>query len=536
VKYFAIDFNTFYMHFLRMFFQWAGTAILLVSAFFVNAQQVIRVEASEISQHIQYLSSDAMKGRDTPSPGLDSAAFYIARHFKNMGLLPVGGSYFHDVGLVRIDLGAVQQFLLSAKGAPPLSFTLRDDFVPLETIGDTTVTAPVVFVGYGIHAPEMNYDDYQNLDVKDKIVVILTHYPREAENTPLSEYLKQKDWEGINSKLNMARKMGAAGAIILTDPLNHILLKPKSGTWSALSKAKRKPTPPLSFKPSGGQFPAVYGGEKVITALFGSVDALKAIQQDIDKNFKPQSRQLKDFTATLTTSVNLQKVAANNVMAMLPGNSPRLKNQYIVLGAHYDHVGIDKNAIEGADSIFNGADDNASGTATVLAIASTIVREKLSPERNLVFVLFAGEEAGLLGSRGMMKNPPFPPDSIAVMLNFDMVSRNGLDSLFIGGLDLCPELKTIANDEINGTGLKILSSSKGDGLGGSDHAPFLHAGIPALHFFTGLHRDYHQVSDEFSRTDPMKAARIAELGLRIALRVDSLPIRPVMYQKINKEP
>lgn len=187
----------------------------------------------------------------------------------------------------------------------------------------------------------------------------------------------------------------------------------------------------------------MYGGEKVIAALFGSVDALKAIQQDIDKDFKPQSRQLKDFTATLTTSVNLQKVAANNVMAMLPGNSPRLKNQYIVLGAHYDHVGIDINAIEGADSIFNGADDNASGTATVLAIASTIVRERLSPKRNLVFVLFAGEEAGLLGSRGMMKNPPFPPDSIAVMLNFDMVSRNGPDSLFIGGLDLCPELKTM---------------------------------------------------------------------------------------------
>lgn len=519
------------MHFLRLFFQWAGTAILLPSAFFVNAQQVMRVEASEISQHIQYLSSDAMRGRDTPSPGLDSAASYIARHFKNMGMMPVGGSYFHDVGLVRIDLGAVQQFQLTAKEAPPLSFTLREDFVPLETIGDTTVTAPLVFVGYGIHAPEIDYDDYQNLDVKDKIVVFLTHYPRETENTPLSEYLKQKDLVGVNFKLKTARKMGAAGAIILTDPLNHILLKPKSGIWPALSKAKRKPISPLSFKPSGGQFPAVYGGEKVIAALFGSVDSLKAIQQNIDKNFKPHSRQLKDFVATLATSINLQRVAANNVVAMLPGNSQRLKNQYMVLGAHYDHVGIDKNAIDGSDSIYNGADDNASGTATVMAIASTIVRERLVTKRTLLFVLFAGEEAGLLGSRRMMKNPLFTPDSIAVMLNFDMVSRNGPDSLFIGGLNLSPELQTIANNEINGTGLKILSSSKEDGLGGSDHAPFLRAGIPALHFFTGLHRDYHQVSDEFSRTDPTKAARIAELGLRIALRVDSLPIRPVLNQK-----
>ena len=522
------------MLFLTKFKTWVGTAFMLVPAFFVNAQPVSGVRAPEIARHIQFLASDALQGRDTPSPGLDSAALYIARQFEEMGLAPVGDSYFHDVGLVRVDLGPVQQFSLSANRSAPVAFKLKEDFVPIETIGDTTLSAPLVFAGYGLHVPEMNYDDYRDLDVKGKIVVILTHYPREAENTSLSDYLKEKNLTSIPAKLKVARKLGAAGAIILTDPLNHLLLKPKAGSWPALSRAARKPLPSLSFKTLHGHFPAVYGGERVIEVLFGSVDALKNIQKEIDQKFAPQSRELENFTATITTSVQEEKVSAFNVMAMLEGNDARLRGQYVVLGAHYDHIGVDHNKAQGNDSIYNGADDNASGTAAVLAIASAIVREALKPGRSLVFVLFAGEEAGLLGSRGMMKNPPFSPDSIAAMLNFDMVSRNGADTLYIGGLELCPELKTIVNQEISGTGLRLLASPRGDGLGGSDHATFLREGIPALHFFTGLHPDYHQVSDEFCRISPDKAARVAELGLHVALRVADLPRKPVLQQN-NKE-
>lgn len=511
-----------------------GTAIMLVPAFIVHAQPNLRVQVSEITRHIQYLASDALQGRDTPSPGLDSAAVYIARQFSEMGLAPVGNSYFHDVGLVRVDLGPVQQFSISVKGSAPIAFALKEDFVPLETIGDTTLSAPLVFVGYGLHVPEMNYDDYRDMDVKGKIVVILSHYPRETENTPLSNYLKKKNLTGITAKLSVARRMGAAGAILLTDPLNHLLLKPKIGSWPALGKAKRKALPSLSFRSPYGHFPAVYGGEKVIEAIFGSVDALKGIQKEIDKQLAPQSRELENIFATISTSLNEQKVEAFNVLAMLPGSDERFKGQFVVLGAHYDHIGVDPNAAHGSDSIFNGADDNASGTAAVLAIASAFVREGLNSGRTLVFVLFAGEEAGLLGSRGMMKNPPFPPDSIAAMLNFDMVSRNGADTLYIVGLELCPELKSIVYQEIAGTGLRLLPSPRGDGIGGSDHASFLRAGIPALHFFTGLHRDYHQVSDEFNRISPDKAAWVAELGLRIALRVAALPHKPVLQQN-NKE-
>ncbi len=522
------------MLFLTKFRTWVGTAMMLVPAFFVNAQPVSGIRAPEIARHIHFLASDALQGRDTPSPGLDSAALYIARQFEDIGLAPLGNSYFHDVGLVRIDLGPSQEFLLSAKGSAPVAFKLKEDFVPLEFIGDTTLSAPLVFAGYGLHVPDMNYDDYRDLDVKGKIVVILTHYPREAENTSLSDYLKEKKLTSIPAKLKIARQLGAAGAIILTDPLNHLLLKPKAGTWPALSRATRKPLPSLSFKTAQGQFPAVYGGEKVIEALFGSVDALKNIQKEIDQNLAPKSFELESSIAIITTSVQEEKVSAFNVMAILPGNDARLRSQYVVLGAHYDHIGVDHNKTQGEDSIYNGADDNASGTAAVLAIASAIMREALKPGRSLVFVLFAGEEAGLLGSRGMMKNPPFSPDSIAAMLNFDMVSRNGVDTLYIGGLELCPELKSIAYQEIIGTSLRILPSPRGDGLGGSDHATFLRVGIPALHFFTGLHRDYHQVSDEFSRISPDKAAQVAELGLRIALRVADLPRKPVLQQN-NKE-
>lgn len=513
---------------------WAVSVVGLLAAFISYGQTGIRVEATEIARHIEYLASDALQGRNTPSPGLDSAALYIARHFEKIGLAPILNSYLQDVGLIRRDLGPIQQFAIYSSHKGSVSFVLKDDFVPLETIGDTNLTAPLVFVGYGLQIPQMNYDDYQGLDVKGKIVVILTHYPRENESTPLSMYLKDKNLLGINSKLKTAKKLGAIGAIILPDPLNHLLLKPRASNWSALSKAPKKPLPPLSFKAAQDHFPAIYGGERVIEVLFGSIEELKKLQNAIDQQLVPQSSELNDFTATITTSISVEKVKAYNVMGVLPGNDERLKTQYVVLGAHYDHIGMGRPMPPDMDSIYNGADDNASGTAAVLSIASTMVREGLKPRRSILFALFAGEEAGLLGSQGMLKQPPFPIDSMAAMLNFDMVSRNGYDTLYVGGLALSPVLQSIVNEEIEGTGLKIINSSKGDGFGGSDHAPFLRAGVPALHFFTGLHRDYHQVSDEFQLTNPEKASRVAELGLRTALRVSLLPAKPLL-QKTNNE-
>lgn len=508
----------------------------LVSAFLVKAQPDIVIQASDIARHIQYLASDALEGRDTPSAGLDSAAVYIAREFRQLGLAPVGNSYFHDIGLARIDLGPVQQFSITRPFGKSLNFSLRDDFVPLESIGDTSITAPLVFAGYGLRLPEHGYDDYEGLDVRGKIVVVLTHFPRESSDKEISGYERSKlSNYGLDKKIKVARQMGAVGMIVVTDPLNHVLLKPRVGSWPALSRAANKPLPPLTFKSDQMNFPAVYGGERVIEALFGSVDDLKALQAQIDKTMRPLSFEMNGFSATIVTSLKIDPVKASNVMAFRPGADTRLKGQYVILGAHYDHVGIDRQAEPGQDAIYNGADDNASGTAAVLAIARSLVNSGLSTGRSMVFVLFAGEEAGLLGSRGMIKKPPFPLDSVAAMLNFDMVSRGGPDSLFLGGLSLSPILQNIAEQEIKGTGLRLVSSIRSDGLGGSDHAPFLRAGIPALHFFTGLHRDYHQVSDEFSRIDPQKAARVAQLGLRMALRIANMPEKPKLKENTSRK-
>ncbi|MGC8864985.1 MAG: M20/M25/M40 family metallo-hydrolase [Bacteroidales bacterium] len=505
----------------------AGTAIGLVSAFFAQAQPDVDIMATDIARHIQYLASDALQGRDTPSPGLDSAAVYIAREFHNLGLAPVGNSYFHDLGLARVDLGPVQQLTIHTPQGSSLGFQLKDDFVPLESIGDTSITAPLVFAGYGLHLPDQGYDDYKGIDVRGKIVVVLTHFPNENADAENSTPEKKKIYDySVNSKIKTARQLGAAGLIVVTDPLNHVLLKPRVGSWPALSRSTHKPLPPLVFKTDRKNFPAIYGGERVIEALFGSVDELKALQAEIDKTMKPRSFEMKGFNATLITSVKIDPVKASNVMAIRPGSDPRQNGQYVVLGAHYDHVGMDRSAGPGQDVIYNGADDNASGTAAVLAIAKSLVNGGFTTGRSLVFVLFAGEEVGLLGSRSMVKNPPFPLDSIAAMLNFDMVSRGGPDTLYLGGLKLSPDLQSLALQEIEGTGLRLITSPKSDGLGGSDHAPFLQAGIPALHFFTGLHRDYHQVTDEFSKVDPQKAALVAQLGLRMALRIADLPQKP----------
>jgi Zn-dependent M28 family amino/carboxypeptidase len=255
--------------------------------------------------------------------------------------------------------------------------------------------------------------------------------------------------------------------------------------------------------------PVVHVGEDVIKGLFGSLDSLKSLQHLIDSTLSPDSFILLQMRVSLKTSViNKENYSVNNVVGFLEGSDPSLKEQVLVIGAHYDHIGTVKEHKAGTDSIFNGADDNASGTSGVMAIARAMTSMKIKPKRSILFILFAGEEKGLLGSGFYVKKPLFPLDNTVAMINLDMISRNSSHSLEIVGALQCPDLERIIKKENRKTGF-ILSPK--NMTGGSDHYNFYKKDIPSIFFFTGFHQDYHQVSDNPDKSDTQKAANVAKL-------------------------
>jgi hypothetical protein len=483
------------------------------------AQQTKSITPELLKSHIDNLASDALQGRDTPSPGLDTAAVYIAGEFMRLGIEPIGDSYFHTVGLVRKKLGEVQKMKV-IRGTQVKELRLKDDFIPFAGIFDTTLNAPLVFAGYGIDAPKVNYNDYKDLDVTGKIVVVLSHIPDEKSDGLVQSHLDFFGFGRIETKIKTAREKGAAGLILVTGPLHRMLLKPRGHAWSSLFRFIPSSLDPIVYDNSlNNRFTAVHAGEAFIKDIFGSIDSLKNLQRRIDEAYQPMSFPIPGLTLSLTTSINRIEIKADNVVGVWPGADETLRSQYLVVGAHYDHIGVKSRADSpGEDTIYNGADDNASGTAVVLAIARAFAETKEKPSRSVIFALFAGEEIGLLGSQRMVDNPIVPLENIVAMLNFDMVSRGGTDSLYVDGQELVPQLYRVVEEQNAKTKLFIVPSSR-TSIGGSDHASFLRKGVPALHFITGLHKDYHQVSDNPDSIDPLKAARVAMLGFLSAWHI-----------------
>jgi hypothetical protein len=468
-----------------------------------------------MQRNIAFLASDSLMGRDTPSRGLDTAAAYIARSFRDMGLLPMNGSYFQHFSLCSKNLGN-ENHLVVVKDGKETDYQIKTDFIPFEMTGDNRVEGELVFAGYGITAPEFEYDDFKNIDVKGKIILVFRHEPREKDSPSTvfsgTEYTK---YSSIAEKVKNARLHGAIGVLVVTEPLNYKSIRPRGFPWPSLSKNLPKDALPVSFCiDKKDSIPVVHVGEEVIREFFGSVDSLSAIQRMIDSSLTPQSFQLPRIKVIMQTSVTaIEKYTTQNVIGFLQGSDPVLKEQLVVIGAHYDHVGVLKEHKAGEDSIFNGADDNASGTSGVMAVARAMTSMKSKPRRSVLFILFAGEEKGLFGSGYYVKDPLFPLKNTVAMLNMDMISRNSPDSLeIIGGMQ-CPDLAKIITKQNRKTGFILVQDKM---TGGSDHWNFIRKEIPSIFFFAGLHKDYHTVSDSPGKTDPRKAARVASLAFLTA--------------------
>jgi len=472
------------------------------------------ISKQRVRSAIDYIASDALKGRNTPSAGLDSAAQYIARAFIKAGLRPVHGSYFQPFKLNIVALGDSNSLTVTSPSGRE-AFVLKDDFVPFEITANHGVDAEVVFAGYGITAPSFHYDDYAGLDVRGKIVFVLRHEPGEEDTASVFDGKKATEYSNVATKVRQAREHGAIGVLVATDPLNHTSLTPRGFPWPSLSKIIPMDALPTTLSAEEGEkLPVVHVGESFINRCFGSVDSLRALQEYIDKHLAPRSFPLQGMRVQLRTSTAIREFFTQNVVGMVEGSDPGLPGEAVVVGAHYDHVGVKRNAPAGTDSIYNGADDNGSGTVALMEVGTALGAMHTKPMRSILVIAFAGEEKGLLGSEYYARNPLFPLDSTIAMLNMDMVGRNAEDSLQIIGSPEGSFLVSTTRREDANLGLTLVNSQVESG--GSDHQSFDKRNVPVLFYHSGLHPDYHQVSDEAQRISETKIARVANLVFRTA--------------------
>ena len=471
------------------------------------------ITPAEIKEVVEAIASDSMKGRSTPSTELNIAARYIADKLKSCGMQPVNNSYFQEVKLQRVNLGS-SNILKITNNNSEKEFIIKDDFIPFEMTADTEVEASVVFAGYGISSKEYNYDDYENIDVKGKIVFILRHEPGEDNLHSIFDGFYNTTYSYIETKVENAIKHGVAGILICNDPLNHNYMKPVGFPWPSLSKIIPEEALPFNIvTDKKNKIPVIDVGEEVIKYLFVSIDSLKNIQKRIDEKTKPSSFIIHNTKIKLRTSLEIRNKSSKNVVGYFEGN--KNKDELLVIGAHYDHIGFMKNYEQGSDFIFNGADDNASGTAGVIAIAKAFSTMKTKPERSILFILFSGEEKGLLGSQYYVSKPLFPLNKTIVMLNLDMISRNSMDSLYLEGAGKSPDITNIIKKQNKGLDF-YLNLKSDEYIGGSDHAGFYYCNIPFMFFFAGMHKDYHKVSDNPDSINPAKAAKVAQLVFKTA--------------------
>ncbi len=482
---------------------------------FVTARKVIT--PALLGSMVNILASDSMMGRSTPSPGQDQAADYIARQFKSMGLVPLQNNYFQPLGYCYLDL-LNENILGISNGSNIKTFELKTDFIPYDITGQKDVEAPLVFCGYGITAPEFNYDDYKGMDVRGKIVLILRQEPGQTDSTrKVFNGKEPTKYSNLKEKEMIARSHGAIGILVVSGPLNYTSLKPRGFPWPSLSKTLPRDALPLIFCDDlDERLPMVQIGENVLNALLASSDSLKKIQEGIELNMQPASFEIPDLKVHLKTSVHPVPVGGKNVAGFLEGSDPRLKTEVLVIGAHYDHVGFIKEHKADSDYIFNGADDNASGTSGVLATAKAFTSMKNRPKRSVLFILFTGEELGLLGSSTYVRKPLIPLENTVAMINLDMIGRNHPDSLEIEGARQNPDLMKIILKQNKKSGMTVVGNNDEQMGGGSDHYNFYRKDIPSVFFFTGLHKDYHQVSDNPDRIDTVKNARVARLAFLTA--------------------
>jgi Zn-dependent M28 family amino/carboxypeptidase len=454
---------------------------------------------TEYLGYVKFLASEDMRGRETGSPELEKAAVFIRDQFRSMNLKPLSGeSYYQDFEVTTSARLGTQNQVNYTLSRQKKTLKFQQDFVPLNVSSAGKVSGEVVFAGYGITAPEYNYDDYAGLDAKDKIVVVLRHEPQEFDDKSVFEGKVYTAHSQIFSKAANAKMHGAKALLMVNDVAAH----PDDG--DKLEKFGTTAGPA-----NGGIEFAQVKADVVEKWMASAGKSLAAVESAIDKDLHPQSFA---FPASLAMEVDIdirrEVKTVHNVGAYFPGET----DEYVIIGAHYDHLGLGEQfslAPSLAGTVHPGADDNASGTAGVIELAHWFSHEP-KHKRGILFLTFAGEELGLLGSSYYVNHPILPLEKAVAMINMDMIGRVRDRKIYVGGVGTGTTFAELLKQVGQHHDFQADATERG-GYGSSDHTSFTTKQVPVLFFFSGLHADYHKPSDTWDKIDAPDAVQLLDM-------------------------
>jgi len=470
------------------------------------------ITADELYTHLKFISSDDFMGRDTPSPELKMAARYLATQVESYGFKPLtaDGSYLQRIPLETVAVSAADSRLRVGTR----TFRFPADFGGRITTAGT-FSGEVVFVGFGVSAPDVGWDDYGEVDLAGKVVVML-----EGRLPEDHELMQDQNRRNIWMRSFVPRQKDAAMVLTVI------------GEESEREMARGGRTFPVSRRTTmvdqGGEgaqrgqrssFMQVEIRHHVATEILGvSRDELSEMISMIGEGRQVPRRTYPGRRVEITIGLDREEDHTQNVVAVLEGTDPELKNEYVLFGSHYDHVGAR------GGQIYNGADDDGSGTVAMLEIAEAMAVER--PKRSVVMVWHTGEEKGLWGARHFVSNGPIPLENISVQIQMDMLSRNEPDSIYVIGTHfLSSELDQISKDVARRLELIHLSNRYNDpDMPGnyhsqSDHYAYHVVGIPAIFYFCGIHDDLHQPTDTIEKCDMDKLERVTKLVYAVGLEI-----------------
>ncbi|MBI1682584.1 M28 family peptidase [Caulobacter hibisci] len=494
-----------------------------------------------IRAHMTFLADDLMEGREAGTRGYDLAANYVTSQFALLGLKPAGdaGSYLQTVPLTAYRPASNGEFKVAEAGAAPSALTFGEDFLPSPQAdrAELSLDAPLVFVGFGISAPERGRDDFAGLDVKGKIVVLLSGAPKGFQTEERAHY------GSIGVKRAEAARRGAVGVLTLATPAGEKRRPFARGVGGNRDWRMTWRAPDGAPFVRGGSAPSlasisVKGGEKLFGSAAGKLAAAYAAAETQDGKVEGFALPT---TAAVALKTEIQKRRSSNVAALIEGSDPTLKSEVVVLSAHLDHEGIKENPKPGEDAIYNGALDNASGIATLLEVGRGFTSGKARPKRSILLLAVTAEEKGLIGSEYFAHNPTVSKANLAADVNLDMpvllypfvdVVAFGADRSTIGPIVAKAAARVdvaLSPDPMPEEGLFTRS----------DHYRFVEQGVPSVFLMTGfknggekafkdfLATHYHKVNDDLAQPiDYQAAAKFARVNYEIAHDLADAPARP----------
>ncbi len=499
-------------------------ALLISFQVFSQKKELASITENELRAHLEFIASDLMQGRDfdTPVPGLEITGAYLKAQCREMGLKPGAEGFSQTVKLIRTKADLENSVLQLKNSKGEVVFTGNKIISFGGSSKSDTLKSDLVFGGFG-YLNKSGYNDLDSIDLKNKMVLMMTGSPDPNDTTQSMEEINKREM----AKIGPLMMSGVKTIILTVNPAD------SGNKWFELIKQYASGG---SYKLEGDTvkdmpFNILFVDNSIADAVLKETGkTLAQIQQQIIETGKPASQVIKNVTAEIILAKESKPIESENIIGFVEGSDPKLKNEYVILTAHYDHVGITPDG-----QVNNGADDNGSGTVALLEVAEAFSLMKKKPARSIVFAWVTAEEKGLFGSRYYTENPVFPLSQTIANINLDMVGRSapaengpvtdvekslaGPDGVYFItgnkegeirkiGVEISKKLNLIPSDELSE-----------DFLNGSDYYHFHKNGIPVLGISTGLHEDYHHPTDEVVKIDYHKMKRIADLTFWVTLEI-----------------